>query len=202
MHRGLVLALAVAVLGTASLEAQTIGTPIYKSPYRSFKRSELGGYISDPGEGVSVAIQGEYRLARPKFDFGLTVGYANGAGANANLFGVGIDGRLPVARHNQDFPLDAALTAGFGALFGDGETGFLVPLGATLGRQVLLENSTVSFTPYVAPVIAPTFGDLLDDVQFGLGLGVDIALTKTFDIRVSGSLGDIEGVGVGVAWHH
>lgn len=202
MHRGLVLALAVAVLGTASLEAQTIGTPIYKSPYRSFKRSELGGYISDPGEGVSVAIQGEYRLARPKFDFGLTVGYANGAGSSANLFGLGVDGRLPIARHNQDFPLDAALTAGFGALFGDGETGFLVPLGATLGRQVLLENSSVSFTPYVAPVIAPTFGDLLDDVQFGLGLGVDIALTKTFDIRVSGSLGDIEGVGVGVAWHH
>lgn len=202
MHRGLVLAVAVAVLGSASLEAQTIGTPIYKSPYRPFKRSELGGYISDPGQGVSVAIQGEYRIARPKFDFGLTVGFANGSGSSANLFGVGVDGRLPVARHNKDFPLDAALTAGFGALFGDGETGFLVPLGATLGRQVLMENSNVSFTPYVAPVIAPTFGDLLDDVQFGLGLGVDIALTKTFDIRVSGSLGDIEGVGVGVAWHH
>ena len=151
---------------------------------------------------MSVAIQGEYRLARPKFDFGLTVGYANGCGEQRqSVRSLGIDGRLPIARHNQDFPLDAALTAGFGALFGDGQTGFLVPLGVTLGRQVLLENSSVSFTPYVAPVIAPTFGDLLDDVQFGLGLGVDIALTKTFDIRVSGSLGDIEGVGVGVAWH-
>jgi hypothetical protein len=53
----------------------------------------------------------------------------------------------------------------------------------------------------VHPIVAPTFGDLLDDVQFGLGLGVDIALTRTFDIRVSGSLGDIEGVGIGLAWH-
>lgn len=201
MHRRLVLAVLVALLGYASLEAQTIGTPVYKSPYRSFRRSELGGYLSDPGQGVSVAIQGEYRLARPRFDFGLTVGFADGAGSNASLFGVGLDGRLPVARHTKDFPLDAALTAGFGALFGDGQTGFLVPLGATLGRQVLLENSSVSFTPYVAPVIAPTFGDLLSDVQFGLGLGVDIALTKTFDARVSGSLGDIEGVAIGVAWH-
>ena len=60
----------------------------------------------------------------------------------------------------------------------------------------------MSFTPYVNPVVAPTFGDLLGDVQFGLGLGVDLAITKTFDLRVSGSLGDIEGVGIGAAWHH
>ncbi|HEY7682639.1 MAG TPA: hypothetical protein VH879_08360 [Gemmatimonadales bacterium] len=201
MQRGLLLATALAVLAATALDAQTITTPIYKSPYRSFKHSELGGYLSDPGEGVSAAIQGEYRLARPSFDFGFTVGYLDGEGGSDNLFGVGIDGRVPVARHSKDFPLDASLTGGFGALFGGGESGFLVPFGATLGRQVLLENSSVSFTPYVAPVIAPTFGDLLDDVQFGLGLGVDIALTRTFDIRVSGSLGDIEGVGVGVAWH-
>jgi hypothetical protein len=201
MQRGLLLAAALAVLGSASLEAQTITTPIYKSPYTPFKRSELAGYLSDPGEGVSVAIQGEYRIARPKFDFGFTVGYMDGSGSSDNLFGLGVDGRLPVARHNKDFPLDASLTAGFGALFGGGESGFLVPFGASLGRQVLLENSNVSFTPYVAPVIAPTFGDLLNDVQFGLGLGVDIALTKTFDARVSGSLGDFEGVGVGLAWH-
>ena len=190
MRRGLVLALAVAVLGTASRRAQTLGTPIYKAPIalqaqragRIHLRSRRGCERCHPGRVSSCAAQ-DSTSASP-WDT------ANGSGGNANLFGVGIDGRLPIARHNQDFPLDAALTAGFGALFGDGQTGFLVPLGATLGRQVLLENSSVSFTPYVAPVIAPTFGDLLDDVQFGLGLGVDIALTKTFDIRVSGSLGD------------
>lgn len=201
MRRGLMLAFVLALLGTVALEAQTILTPVFKSPYRAFRRSELGGYISDPGQGVSVALQGEYRLARPSFDFGLTFGYLDGQGSSASIFAVGIDGRIPVARHNRDFPLDASVTGGFGALFGDGQTGFAVPFGATLGRQVLLENSSVSFTPYVHPVIAPTFGDLLSDVQFGLGLGVDIALTQTFDIRVSGSLGDIEGVAVGVAWH-
>jgi hypothetical protein len=201
MRRGLLLVAALAVLGTGALEAQTIATPIYKSPYRAFKRSELAGYISDPGEGVSIAIQGEYRLARPTFDFGLTVGFLDGEGGNASLFGIGLDGRVPVSRHTREFPLDVSLTGGFGALFGDGQSGFLVPFGASLGRQVLLENSNISFTPYVHPIIAPTFGELLDDVQFGLGLGVDIALTRTFDIRVSGSLGDIEGVGIGLAWH-
>ncbi len=201
MRPGLLLAVLLGVCGTVALEAQTLTTPVFKSPYAPFRRSELAGYISDPGAGISVAVQGEYRLARRGFDFGLTFGFLDGAGSSFSVFGVGLDGRLPVARHTKDFPLDASMTAGFGALFGDGRAGFIVPFGATLGRQVLLENSSVSFTPYVHPVIAPTFGDLLQDVQFGLGLGVDIALTKTFDIRVSGSLGDIEGVAVGVAWH-
>jgi hypothetical protein len=201
MHRGPLLATLLVVLGASTMEAQVLTTPIYKSPYRSFKRSELAGYISDPGEGVSVAIQGEYRVARPKFDIGFTVGYLDGSAGNNNLFGLGIDGRLPVATHTRDFPLDASLTGGFGALFGGGKSGFLIPLGASLGRQVLLENSNISFTPYVNPVIIPTFGDLFSDVQFGLGLGVDIALSKTLDVRVSGSLGDINGVGIGLAWH-
>jgi hypothetical protein len=189
------------LLGVLGLPAQTITTPIYHSPYRSFRHSELAGYLSDPGQGVSVALQGEYRVARPKFDAGLTVGVIDGAGSAANLFGIGVDARLPVAHHTKDFPLDASLTGAFGALFGDGRSGFLIPVGASFGRQFLLEDSNISFTPYVNPVIAPTFGDLLNDVLFGFGLGVDVALTKTFDVRVSGSLGDIEGVGIGVAWH-
>jgi len=202
MRRGSLLTIALAALLATPAMAQTIGTPIYHSPYRAFKNTELGGYLSDPGAGVSVAIQGEYRIARPKFDLGLTVGFADGSGNSNNLFGVGIDGRLPISRHTQSFPLDASFTGAFGALFGDGKVGFIVPVGVSLGRQVLMEGSNISFTPYVNPVIAPTFGDLLGDTQFGLGLGVDLALSRTFDLRVSGSLGDIEGVGIGAAWHH
>ena len=134
----LTVALAIIVAGRAS--AQTIGTPIYHSPYRSFRTSELGGYISDPGAGISVAIQGEYRIARPKFDAGLTVGYADGAGNSRNLFGFGVDGRVPIAKHTQSFPLDASFTGAFGALFGGGKVGFIVPLGVSLGRQILLEG--------------------------------------------------------------
>ncbi len=199
--RRTILAVAILALGAVALEAQTLATPVMKSPYAAFKRTELGGYLSDPGEGISVAIQGEYRMARRKFDFGVGVGYMDAKGNGENVFAVGIDGRASVARHTADFPLDASVTGGFGVLIADGETGFLVPMGVTLGRQVLLENSSVTFTPYVHPVLAPTFGDLLDDVQFGLGLGVDIGLTKTFDVRVSGSLGDLEGIAVGGAWH-
>lgn len=203
MRRSFILAGLLAMFALP-VAAQTIGTPIYKSPYRAFKKTELAGYISDPGEGISLAIQGEYRIARPKFDFGFVFGYADPEGSGEGLFGLGIDGRAPVARHSQDFPLDASVTLGFGALFRDGDAGFLLPFGISLGRQVLLEESNISFTPYVSPVLVPVFGDdnvVGDDVNFGLGLGVDIALTRTFDVRISGSLGDIEGIGVGLAWH-
>jgi|SRR5690606_10107122 len=201
MRRAILATVLLASVGGMALEAQTIATPVMKSPYTAFKRTELGGYISDPGEGVSVAVQGEYRMARRKFDFGLVVGYMDAKGNGENVFGIGADARAGIARHSQDFPLDAAVTGGFGVLIADGKSGFLVPMGVTLGRQVLLEESNVSFTPYVHPVIAPTFGELLDDVQFGIGLGVDVALTKTFDIRVAGSLGDLEGISIGAAWH-
>lgn len=201
MRRMILSAAVLAVLGTAGLEAQTLATPVMKSPYTSFKRTELGAYLSDPGEAFSVALQGEYRMARKKFDFGIALGYADVKGNGDNVFALGIDARAAVARHTRDFPLDAAITGGFGTLIADGQTGFLIPVGVTLGRQVLLEESNISFTPYVNPIIAPTFGELLDDVQFGIGLGVDVAVTKTFDIRVSGSLGDLEGIAIGVAWH-
>lgn len=203
MRRSLILAGLLAAFAVPAA-AQTIGTPIFKAPVRNFNRTELAGYLSDPGEGVSLALQGEYRMARPTFDFGLVFGYIDPSGSGDGTFGVGIDARARLASHSQDFPLDAGLTGGFGALFRSGDAGFLIPVAVTLGRKVLLEESNITFTPYVSPVLAPVFGDdtvVGDDVLFGLGLGVDIALSRTFDVRVSGSLGDIEGVGIGLAWH-
>jgi hypothetical protein len=202
MRRSSILTVALVALMATSARAQTIGTPIFKGPYRTFQHSELAGYLSDPGSGVSLALEGEYRIARPKFDFGIRAAYLDGSGGANNSFGVGIDGRASLVRHSQSFPLDGALTAGFGGLFSSGNSHFFIPFGLSLGRQVLLESSNISFIPYVEPVITPNFGDGPDDVLFGLGLGVDIALNRTFDVRVNGALGDYEGVGIGLAWHH
>lgn len=205
MRRSLVLAGLLAVMVSVSAAAQTIGTPVSKTPYAGFKRSELAGYISDPGEGISLALQGEYRVNRKKYDLGLVVGYADADGSGDGRFGVGVDGRTTLARHTQDFPLDAALVGGVGALFSSGDVGFIIPLGVSLGREIILENSKISFTPYVNPVIAPVLGSdnvVGNDVQFGLGLGVDVGLSPAFHLGVSGSVGDIEGVAIGLAWSH
>ena len=56
------------------------------------------------------------------------------------------------------------------------------------------------------PVIVPTFwtGDNAPDsgVDFALGLGVDVTFGGSFDLRVSGGIGDIDGVAISVGWVH
>jgi hypothetical protein len=191
----------LSVMVAASAAAQTLTTPVFLGPYRAFQHNELSGAISDPGSGVSVAIEGAYRFAQKKYDIGLHGGILDGSGGAKSIFALGADGRVSLSRHTEQFPLDVSGTLGFGALFSNGNSGFLIPFGVTLGRQLLLEDSNISFVPYLHPVIAPTFGDISDGTKFGLGIGVDIALNKTFDVRVSGAVGDYEGVGVGLAWH-
>jgi len=191
--------LAAALLTGEVASAQVLGTPVFRSPYQAFKKTEFNGYISDPGSGADLAIQGAFRAARKSFDFGLTAGYIDLG--NNGAFGLGIDGRMSVLKHSEDIPLDGSVTAGFGAIFSDGNSGFSVPFGFSLGRLIELENSKVTFTPYAHPVLVPTFGDVNDNFLFALGLGVDVGLSPAFEIRVSGAIGDYEGVAIGVAWH-
>ena len=201
MRRSLLLVLGFILLAGEAATAQTLGTPVFMSPYRSFRHSELAGYISDPGSGYSIALEGEYRRAWPKFDGGLRAAYLDLNGSLGSRFAVGADVRAPLAHRNESFPLDASFTLGASFADGDGSSLFLIPVGVTLGRRILLEGSNTSFVPYVHPVIAPAFGGGNSDVNFGLGLGVNISFTQQLDLRVSGALGDYEGVAIGVAWH-
>ena len=54
------------------------------------------------------------------------------------------------------------------------------------------------------PTMVPTFGNGDSRVAFDLGLGVDVRLTRSLDVRVSGALGDADrrGIGVAVAFVH
>ena len=74
-------------------------------------------------------------------------------------------------------------------------------MGISLGRRFDVEGSSTTFVPYVHPNIVPVFGGGSDDdVQFTLGLGVDIRFSERWAVRASGGLGDIEGVGVSLAY--
>jgi hypothetical protein len=200
MNRRVILAVLLGGMLTAEVaSAQVLGTPVFRSPYQAFKKTEINGYISDPGNGADLAIEGAFRFAKSSFDVGLTAGYIDLSPDDA--FGLGIDGRMAVLKHSEDIPLDGSLTAGFGAIFSEGNSGFSIPFGFSIGRQIELENSKVSFTPYAHPVLVPTFGDINDNFLFALGLGVDVALSPAFEVRVSGAIGDYEGVAIGVAWH-
>ena len=83
---------------------------------------------------------------------------------------------------------------------GDGPDLFYLPVGVSLGRRFELEGSKTTFTPYIHPVIVPTFGSGTDQVNLALGLGVDVRFSQTWALRASGGLGDIEGVGISLTY--
>lgn len=60
----------------------------------------------------------------------------------------------------------------------------------------MIQGSETTFVPYLHPVIVPSFGGGGDDGGFALGLGTDIRFAEGWALRVSGGIGDIDGIGV------
>ena len=67
-------------------------------------------------------------------------------------------------------------------------------MGVSLGRRFLVEGSQLTFVPYFHPVVVPSFGGGGDDLGFALGLGTDIRFSQNWAVRISGGLGDIDGL--------
>lgn len=179
--------------------AQSTGTPVFAAPYRAFAKSEIGLSLSDPGNGV--ALEGFYKTGHQNWDVGFRGGFWDlGSGTNSTAILLGVDGRTRVLTHSADFPLDGALTLGAGAQLVDQANVFMFPVGISLGRRVDLEGSTTSFVPYFQPVLTPTFGSGNSDLFFSIGLGADIKFNRNADLRVSGAIGDMDGVSVSFAW--
>jgi hypothetical protein len=192
------LAVGAAALALASLAgAQETGTPVFSAPYRAFAHHEFGLSLSAP-EGADLGIEGFFSFASGRNDFGLRVG-ALDAGEGSDVV-LGGRFRSRVITHSTDFPLDGALTVGLGAVFYDGDTVLRTPIGLSLGRRFDSRSSGMSFVPYLQPVLIPRFSDGDSGLDFALGLGLDIRLARHFDLRASGSVGDLEGFAVSFAW--
>jgi hypothetical protein len=196
---GGILVLTLLAGSALSAAAQETGTPIFKAPYRAFDSHEFGASLSDGGEGAEFALEGFYRYGKGQNDFSIRGGFADVQGSDTRFL-IGGDFRTQVVNYSETFPLDGALTLGLGGLFGEGDDVFLLPVGISLGRRFDVEGSSTTFVPYFHPNIIPAFGGGDDDVLFALGLGVDIRFSDRWAVRASGGLGDIEGVGVSIAY--
>jgi hypothetical protein len=196
MRKG-VLALALALVA-APLAAQETGTPVFMAPYRAFEQMEFGVMFSDPETG-SWALEGEYGFGFGAYDIIVNGGYLDRDGDGAATLGGSLRSRVITA--SEKFPLDGAFTIGAGTILGEGDDVLWVPVGISLGRRIDLEGSKTSFVPYIHPVIAPRFQSGQDSaIDVSLGLGVDIRFGGNFDVRVSGGIGDIDGVAIGLVW--
>jgi len=187
---------AVLALG-ASAGAQETGTPVFSAPYRAFSTHELGLSLSAP-EGADLGFEGFYSFASGRNDFGLRVGVLDADDASDLVLGGRFRTRL--LTHSDDFPLDGALTVGVGAVFLDGGTVLRTPIGLSLGRRIDSKSSGLSFVPYLQPVLVPRFSEGDSELELALGMGLDLRLTHRFDLRVAGSVGDLEGFSVTFAW--
>jgi len=193
------LALLAVLLAPVSVAAQSTGTPVFAAPYRAFTNSEFGASVSDPGNGL--ALEGFYKFGHQKWDVGFRAGFWDTDGGSTPIL-FGIDGRTRVISHNQSFPLDGALTLGAGTILVEDVSVFQIPVGISLGRRLDLDGSEVSFVPYFQPVLTPVFGEGDSDILFSVGIGVDAKVSPKLDLRISGALGDYEGVGFSIAWLH
>ncbi len=180
---------------SAPLVAQETGTPVYSAPYRAFTSHELGLSLSAPPR-ADLGIEGFYGFASGRYDAELRVGYLD-RGARDGAVALGGRFRTRLLTHSPDFPLDGALTVGVGGTFNGGTT-VRVPAGFSLGRR--FDSGGISFVPYLHPVLIPTFRSGGSDFGVALGLGLDMRLGRSFDLRVSGGFGDMEGFAVTAAW--
>lgn len=185
----------VVLVATAAM-AQETGTPVYSAPYRAFSSHELGVSLSAPPK-ADIGMEGFYGFASGRNDWSLRLGYLDRESESALAAGARFRSRL--VTHSDDFPLDGALTVGVGATF-NGGTVVRVPVGFSLGRRFNNGSSGISFVPYIHPVVIPTFGNDKSDFGVALGLGLDVRLGKSFDLRLSGGFGDMEGFAVTAAW--
>ena len=112
---------------------------------------------------------------------------------------LGVEARQRVSKQSEYFPLDGAIPVGVCTNFGDSWV-VAVPVGLSLGRRVQPKDSSMVIVPYVQPVTWLVFNDAGTDVQFTLGLGVDLRLSRRFDARISAGVGDFNGVSLGAVW--
>ncbi len=194
---GWALAAALA-LAAAPAAGQTTGTPVFTAPERAYRNNEIAFALSDPGAGF--ALETLYHVGRGSYDFGFRAGLADasGPGSGTRLLG-GVDFRTRIFEQTEEFPLDGALTLGLGVNVGDGIALGYLPVGVSLGRRLQPEGSRISVLPYLHPVLVPTFGDV-SEVLFAIGVGVDVRFSPRVEARLSGALGDYEGIGFGVAF--
>ncbi|MFI5234699.1 MAG: hypothetical protein ACHQXA_03230 [Gemmatimonadales bacterium] len=194
------LMIVLAALGLAApAVAQSTGTPVFAAPYRAFSTSEAGASLSGPG-GSGLALEGFYKIGSHAWDVGFRGGFDDPGHRTNTVLLLGVDARTRVITHDADFPLDGALTVGFGGRFVSGGSLLLIPVGLSLGRRLDLEGSNTSFVPYVQPTLTPTFGSGNSTLAFTFGFGVDMKVNRRLDLRLGAGVGDYDGISFSVAF--
>lgn len=179
-------ALGAAMLLGAPASAQVF-TPTFQAPIQS---NDVGIYLVDFGD---LGVEGVLRRNMGGGDLGLRAGFADAD--DSNIFLLGIDYRSPLSISGTE-PLAIAWTLGGQAALGDAE-GIGVQGGLSVGYAFRSPELTV--TPYIHPRLA--FVNVDDDGDFEVlgDVGLDVAVSRTLELRFGANLGDGADWGIGLA---
>jgi hypothetical protein len=155
--------------------------------------------------GGGIGVMGTLRNTAAPGGLGLRAGIGEDAGDDIAAFG-GFDVSGSLMRATDDTPVDVLWFTGGG--LGVGHDILLsFPLGITVGGVV--EGDGVRFTPYASPRVVldaclgdspgPCGGDDLD-LSFAADLGLDLSFNRSWLIRFGASIGDREGIAIGLAF--
>lgn len=206
MSRSIVVFVALlSMVAAGPIGAQSTGMPSFNAPYRAFDHHEFGGTLSFASEGPDgLGLEGQYRFGTGTWDIGIRGGLFDPDGVGDSRILLGATFRNRVITHSVDFPLDGAVIIGAGAQLVSDASVLIIPGGLALGRRLNVEDSDVSIVPYVQPTVFLTFADrpggFDTELNFALGIGGDFRLSRSFDVRISVGLGDVEGVALSAVW--
>lgn len=187
MRWAVLLGIVTVVVATPAA-GQESGTPVFHAPYASFARYEFGASASFQ-RGSQTGVEGHYRRAVGPVDIAVRAGRMIRGDGVQDSFLFGVQARVPVLPEERS-PLRGTVVAGAGLDVSGGVT-LWVPVGLSLGRRLIVEKSAVRLVPFIQPTLY--FTSAGEQFEAGVGAGLDVRLSDSFEFRISG------GYGTGVA---
>jgi hypothetical protein len=179
--------------------AQSWDSPAFFAPG---PHDDIGFYFID-ADGGDLGFLGMWRQSGGTFNLGIRAGMGGPSGDRTALVGAEFAGDLVARRGAQ--PFGVSWLVGAGASF-DGTTWLRIPAGVSIG--ITIPGPSFLLTPYIHPRLAidvfsfkTAGGDDTDtELNADIDIGADLRLGDSWIIRIGGTSGQADAVGIGVAY--
>jgi hypothetical protein len=187
-----------------------VGTPaLAQSFYPSFQQPrvvsrEFNFAIAD-GDGLTPLVFQWREGVSPGTQLSLDLGLADpDSDVLETFFMVGGQYARMLTQARADMPLDILLAAGLFGRFGNDITSVGVPVGVSVGHRFPLTGTSMAVTPYIHPRVSLDYVSFADEsdteVNITFDVGGNLELTPQLALRLTAMFGDIDVVGLSLAW--
>jgi hypothetical protein len=198
------------VCAASAMLLAVVGTPaLAQSFYPSFQQPrvvsrEFNFAIAD-GDGLTPLVFQWREGTSPGTQLSLDLGLADpDADALDTFFMVGGQYARMLTQARADMPLDILLATGLFGRFGNDITSIGVPVGVSVGHRFPLTGTSMAVTPYVHPRVSLDYISIDDEseteVNITFDVGGNLELTPQLALRLTAMFGDIDSVGLSLAW--